>query len=264
MNYIRTRAVSSMDLSYNNCMFLSTAIPVISDEDIIEGIVLKIDDITEQRSLVLNLQQAKHKAEESDKLKSAFLANMSHEIRTPLNAIIGFSELMRYAENDDEREEYMDIITFNNDMLLHLINDILDLSKIESGIMDIKNEIFDAVNEFKKEFTTVINKNINPNIKFISESSLENCYVNLDRNRLMQVGTNFLTNAIKYTPSGTITMGLDYVDGGLKIFVRDTGIGIDKDKQSRLFQRFEKLDSFAQGTGLGLSICRAAGRHLKE
>ncbi|MDD2961157.1 MAG: PAS domain-containing sensor histidine kinase [Muribaculaceae bacterium] len=204
------------------------------------------------------LESEKIKAEQADRLKSAFLANMSHEIRTPLNAIVGFSDLLQSTDDPEERSEYMSIINHNSDQLLHLINDILDLSKIESGAIELSPQEFDLTVVLKDLVATADQNNKKKDmLKIFSESPYLKCNVNLDRKRLVQVWTNFTTNAIKYTPSGSIIIGYEYVNKGIKIFVSDTGIGIPADKHSRIFHRFEKLDDFAQGSGLGLSICKA-------
>lgn len=236
-------------------VFEVKAIPVIHG-DILDGFVLRIDNITEQKQLI-TMEIAKRKAEESNRMKSAFLANMSHEIRTPLNAIIGFSELLKETDDPAEREEITQIINTNNDLLLRLVNDILDLSKIEAGNMQIKPETFDVVALFNKEYISFRNRNNNPNLSILQDCEASDLQINIDKNRFLQVLTNFLTNAIKYTPSGSITMGLESLNGGIKIYVKDTGIGIAKEKQQLVFERFEKLDHFAQGTGLGLSISKA-------
>lgn len=214
-------------------------------------------NITEQINYQKFLEQEREDAQQADKLKSAFLANMSHEIRTPLNAIVGFSELLQTTEDPEMRKEFMDIISNNNELLLRLIGDILDLSKIESGLLELKPEVFDLTAAYKETFTALKQRCTNPDVEFLGYSPYKSCKVKLDRNRVVQVGTNFITNAIKHTHKGHILIGHEYVDGGIRLFVEDTGCGIPKDKQDKLFQRFAKLDDFTQGTGLGLAICKA-------
>ena len=214
-------------------------------------------NVTRHKQITDELQIAKERAEQSDKLKSAFLANMSHEIRTPLNAIVGFSELLVIAETAEEREEYTNIISVNNELLLRLIDDILDLSKIESGMVELKPETFDLSEICDEVYMMLKQKMTKHQIDFCMENPYDSCIVSLDRNRLKQVGINFITNAFKYTDKGTIKMGYKYVDNGIKIYVEDTGIGIAKENFGKVFKRFEKFDTFAQGTGLGLSICKA-------
>lgn len=214
-------------------------------------------DIDGQKKGEEKLRLAKEKAESSDKLKSAFLANMSHEIRTPLNAIVGFSELMVYSEDPAEKEEYMSIIQSNNELLLRLINDILDLSKIESGIIERRKENFNLAKVCNELFVTIQAKMTNPNVELRLDGPNSECWVLLDRNRLKQVWMNFLTNAVKCTKSGYIKMGYGIERKGLRIYVEDTGIGIPDDLHDKVFTRFEKLNEFSQGTGLGLTISRA-------
>lgn len=213
---------------------------------------------TEWEDIVLKLREMKDKAELSDKLKSAFLANMSHEIRTPLNAIIGFSELMKDAVDEGEKEEYFNIISANNDLLLHLINDILDLSKIESGIVTSIREYFN-LNILSQEIYATMFQRVakKDNVEFIIDTPSQDCEVFLDKNRLKQVWINYISNAIKCTQKGYIKMGYEVLENGLKIYVEDTGIGIPKENHNKVFTRFQKLNDFAQGTGLGLSICKA-------
>ena len=214
-------------------------------------------DDTEWKNSNDFLHFEREKALQADKLKSAFLANMSHEIRTPLNAIVGFSQLLLSTDNPEEKEEYAQVIAVNNELLLRLISDILDLSKIESGVMELKMETFDLSPFFDDFSMSMKQRIINPEVELYAINPYCKCVVTLDKNRMAQIFTNFATNAIKYTPSGYIKMGYEYVDKGIRIYVEDTGIGISKEKHSRIFQRFEKLDDFAQGTGLGLSICKA-------
>lgn len=212
---------------------------------------------TKWEKMIQELKDLKEKAELSDRLKSAFLANMSHEIRTPLNAIVGFSELLLSCDDLEEKEEYVNIIQSNNELLLRLINDILDLSKIESGIVERKNEKFTLAKVCGELYTTVHPKITNPAVEFILDTSTPDCSVFLDRNRLKQVWMNFLTNAIKCTQVGYVKMGYSIEEEGFRIYVEDTGIGIPEEKHDKVFARFEKLNEFAQGTGLGLTISKA-------
>lgn len=229
-------------------------IHTISGETLLIGIAL---DITFLDDTLKELQLEKQRAQEGDKLKSAFLANMSHEIRTPLNAIVGFSNLLQQTTDPEEQEEYIGIINQNNDLLLRLISDILDLSKIESGTIDFRKERFDLSVLFEETYASLKLRCTNPNVEFLERNPYGSCMVVLDKDRLVQICTNFVTNAIKYTKRGHILMGYECIDGGVRIHVEDTGTGISKDKQPRVFERFEKLDRFVQGTGLGLAICKA-------
>lgn len=214
-------------------------------------------DITERQHAYEQLMIEKKRAEESDVLKSAFLANMSHEIRTPLNAIVGFSELLKETNDDREKEEYWKIINTNNELLLRLIGDILDLSKIESGMIELMNVEFDAVKLFNEIYSTLKQRQPDNGVEFVCENRYKKCIVKLDKNRITQIITNFVTNAFKFTPAGKITIGYEYIDKGLSIYCKDTGIGIAPDKIGNVFSRFFKLNNFAQGTGLGMAICKA-------
>ena len=153
--------------------------------------------------------------------------------------------------------EYIKIIKHNNELLLRLVGDILDLSRFETGSFDIRYETFDAVDIFQELYTSFAAGTIGTELKLIANNHLRKCIITLDRNRLTQIGFNFLSNAFKFTQSGQITFTQKYVDGGIYLSVTDTGIGIDQDKHHLIFRRFEKLDSFTQGTGLGLAICKA-------
>ena len=230
--------------------------PVFLEDGSPDGIVIRVDDVTEREEMIKELQIAKMHAEQSDKLKSAFLANMSHEIRTPLNAIVGFSGLMMYA-SEEEKEDYLQIINNNNELLLKLISDILDLSKLEAGSVELKYEEFDLTEYFNHMFASMKQRATNPKIQIVAVNPYLHCLVTLDRNRVAQIITNYVTNAIKYTPEGTIEMGYEYREEGIYFYVKDSGIGILDEKKNKVFHRFEKLDEFAQGTGLGLSICKA-------
>lgn len=243
--------------SENNRIVEVLATPVFGEGEEIDGIVIRVDDITDRERMIEELRQAKLLAEQSDKLKSAFLANMSHEIRTPLNAIVGFSDLLMNSEEQADREEYMQIINTNNELLLKLINDILDLSKLESGSVELKYEDFDLAEYFNGMASSMKQRMVNPEVRLVTINPYDVCLVKLDRNRVAQVMTNYVTNAIKYTPKGSIEMGYEVMDTGIRLYVKDTGIGIPEEKKNKVFHRFEKLDEFAQGTGLGLSICKA-------
>ncbi len=214
-------------------------------------------DVTDLICTQNRLEHETQRALQADKLKSAFLANMSHEIRTPLNAIIGFSGLLQETDDPQERKEYSQIINTNNELLLNLINDILDLSRIESGEVTLYNEHFNLACYFEKLSASLQQRCVNPDVEFIVDKPYAECNVYLDRSRLAQICTNFTTNSIKHTQKGSIRIGYLYKDGGIWIYTQDTGNGIPADKQHLVFQRFEKLNPFVQGTGLGLSICKA-------
>lgn len=214
-----------------------------------------MNSLEQQKIVESELRVAKEKAEESDHLKSAFLANMSHEIRTPLNAIVGFSGLLAMAENYEERDEYINIINNNNELLLQLINDILDLSKIEANTLEFVYSDID-INQllYDIEQTSRLKAADGVQVSFVEK--LPHCIIRTDKNRLSQVVTNFINNAIKFTKEGSIYFGYKHKGNNLYFYVSDTGCGINKDIKDSVFQRFVKLDSFAQGTGLGLSICQ--------
>ena len=233
------------------------ATPIFNEQGDVDGVVIRVDDVTERQHMIGELEKARSRAEQSDKLKSAFLANMSHEIRTPLNAIVGFSDLLMVTEDQEEKEDFIQIINANNELLLKLINDILDLSKIEAGSVELKYEDFDLAVYFNELAAAMHHRVVNPQVRLVAINPYESCIVRLDKNRLAQILTNFVTNAIKYTSEGTIEMRYEKINGSVHLYVRDTGIGIPEDKKDKVFHRFEKLDEFAQGTGLGLSICKA-------
>ena len=219
-------------------------------------------DITALKETEAKLIEAKEKAEESDRLKSAFLANMSHEIRTPLNAIVGFSSLMVDTEDMEERRQYMDIVEENNDLLLQLISDILDLSKIEAGTFDFTEREVD-VNLLCEDIVLAMRMKARPNVEILFDRHLPECRIMSDRNRLHQVISNFVNNALKFTEEGNIRVGYDQLDEAhLCFYVADTGIGIEPEMQNEIFERFVKLNSFVHGTGLGLSICRSIVEQL--
>ena len=183
---------------------------------------------------------------------------MSHEIRTPLNAIVGFSNILTEEElDDDERVRFCNLINLNNNLLLRLIGDILDLSKIEAGMMVFNPEKFE-VSAIFENLKSSINQNINnKDVELLIDIPEKEYYLIHDRNRFIQVVSNFANNAVKFTNEGYIKLGFIPEPKGVTVYVEDTGIGIPEDKKERVFERFEKLNDFAQGTGLGMSICKA-------
>ncbi|HCK97112.1 MAG TPA: histidine kinase [Bacteroides stercoris] len=231
------------------------------ENDVIELISVNYD-ITELKETEAKLIDAKEKAETADRLKSAFLANMSHEIRTPLNAIVGFSSLLVQGENPEEREQYMAIVEENNELLLQLISDILDLSKIEAGTFDFVKQELD-VNQLCEDMVRTMKLKARPGVEVVFDHRLPECIIVSDRNRLNQVIANFMNNAIKFTSTGSIRLGYGQVETNLlRFYVADTGIGIIQEKQAEIFDRFVKLNSFVHGTGLGLSISKSIVEQL--
>ena len=215
-----------------------------------------IADIQKRRDDEQALIEAKQRAEESDRLKSAFLANVSHEIRPPLNAIVGFSEVIAHTEGECEREEYLDIVKANSNLLLHLINDILDLSRIESGKMEFIDENI-QMDELCEELRQMHQMRIKNDVKVIFERPAVSLTIVSDSHRLRQLYSNLISNAIKYTEKGSITLGYKLKGNMMEGYVRDTGSGIPVEKLNNVFGRFEKLDLLKQGFGLGLSICKS-------
>lgn len=245
--------------------FEVTATPVYDDNNTeILGGLLRFEDITEKLRTARMLQEAKEQAEESNRLKSAFLANMSHEIRTPLNAIIGFSDMICQGVDEDEKIEFMDIIKKNNEILLQLINDILDLSKIEAGTMDFTYGDTDVNALLEGICRQMQQKEHSDAVRIAFTERVPDCILYTDHLRLSQVLMNFINNAMKFTSEGSIEMGyrIDEAASEICFFVKDTGIGIPADKVNTVFERFVKLNSFVKGTGLGLSICRVIVERL--
>lgn len=226
------------------------------EEGIIEMLCINYD-ITTLKETEQKLIIARDKAEELDRLKSAFLANMSHEIRTPLNAIVGFSSLLAETESKEECQDYIKIVQDNNDLLLRLISDILDLAKIEAGTFNFVYADLD-VNEVCSEIIKSTGMKVKGNIKLLFEKQIPECHIYTDKNRFMQVITNFINNALKFTHEGTIALGYEQISSQkIRFYVRDTGVGIPASKINSVFERFVKLNNFVQGTGLGLSICKS-------
>ena len=225
-------------------------------EGVIEMLCINYD-ITPLKETEQKLIIARDKAEELDRLKSAFLANMSHEIRTPLNSIVGFSSLLAETDDREERQEYIKIVETNNELLLQLVSDILDLSKIESGTFDFVRSDLD-VNESCMKIIKSMEMKVPETVDLVFEKYMPDCHIYTDKNRFMQVITNFINNALKFTKQGTIALGYEQTaPHKIKFYVRDTGVGIPQEKIDSIFERFVKLNTFVQGTGLGLSICKS-------
>lgn len=223
-----------------------------------ENMVLTVHDISQLKQIERELTLAKEKAENADLSKSAFLANMSHEIRTPLNAITGFAEVLASANTDEEKEQYQEIIKMNADLLMQLVNDILDMSKIEAGTLEFiyaKVDINLLISDLQQLFQMRVN-DAGGNINIIAETALPSCIIETDRNRVAQVLSNFINNAIKFTHQGSIRVGYEARETELYFYVIDTGAGIPADKVKDVFGRFVKLNKDKKGTGLGLSIAQ--------
>ena len=222
------------------------------------SLVGSLQIITSRKKMEEELILAKAHAEESNKLKSAFLANMSHEIRTPLNAIVGFSGLIVNEKDENKRNKYVQVIESNNELLLRLIGDILDLSKVEAGSMEYTHSEFD-LNKLMEDMngTLQLRMDTKKQVVLSYKCGLEQCVIRSERNRLTQLVTNLVTNAIKFTEHGTINFGYELRNDMLRFYVSDTGCGIPKEKQKDVFKRFVKLNGFKQGFGLGLPICES-------
>jgi signal transduction histidine kinase len=235
---------------------LNIKIVPIGDDNVALGYIGIIENITEILNTNKQLENALAQVKQSDQLKSTFLANMSHEIRTPLNAIIGFSQLIMDTQDREALREYMAIIEENNELLLKLINDILTLSRIEAGINENSKTVFDIC-QLCKDIAQAMQPFVNDKVTIKTRLPQEELSVYFDINHLNKVLHNMMTNAVKFTLQGHIYIGFEIQDKTLYLFVEDTGIGIAKENISRVFERFEKLNSFAKGTGLGMAIAKA-------
>ncbi|MDE5575684.1 MAG: response regulator, partial [Bacteroidales bacterium] len=211
--------------------------------------------ITERKEQEQALIDARSQAQESDRMKSAFLANMSHEIRTPLNAIVGFSGLLSKTDDPEKKRKFVDLIESNNSLLLQLISDVLDLAKVESNTLEFYYHTVD-LNELMSKIEQSIRFKVKEGVELRCYTGAESCVIETEPNRLAQLINNLLTNSCKFTTQGSIEFGYEIQGKNLYFYVKDTGIGISFENQQKLFQRFSKLNNFAQGTGLGLSICK--------
>ena len=222
----------------------------------IVGTSMRIDDRKEiERALI----EARNQAEESDRLKSAFLANITHEVRTPLNAIVGFSDVLPMAQSEEERNELIKLIKQNNAHLLRLFDDMMNISKLEAGnkreIIKEDFELIPLLRELADKYLTVA---LDKGVSVSLDESSESVVVHTDRDRLKEILNQYMNNAVKFTSTGSVTLGYDKQPSTIRIWVRDTGKGIPADKcNDHLFERFVKVDDFVAGTGLGLSICRS-------
>ena len=255
---MKTGKVADVVVKHGNYYVYMLANPVFDDDNNLLGVVVRMEDMTKQKQAELELRKAKEKAEESDRLKSAFLANMSHEIRTPLNAIVGFSGVLTSDDCDAEsRHEYVAIIQKNSDLLLRLINDILDISRLETGRLKLSYEEVEIVSLCQSVLATT-SYGKRDVVEYVFQTPCEEFILETDVQRLQQILINLLSNANKFTEQGSITLGIEINEEQDCVYfsVTDTGRGIPEDKQKKVFERFEKLDEYVQGTGLGLAICK--------
>lgn len=220
---------------------------------VVNGININIDKF---KQVEAKLNESLEKSIQSDKLKTSFISNITHEIRTPLNAIIGFSNLLIGSNNDDEKKEYITIVQENNDNLLNIVNDIINLSEIQSGFLEIKTIKLD-LKQYFEEIENLFKHKLKENVEFIIDSPHKSCIVTLDKVIVTQILRIFVSNAIKFTNNGYIKIGYSSVDNGIRFYCQDTGIGIKKENLEKIFDHFEKADSNKSGTGLGLTIVKS-------
>ena len=237
--------------------FTINSIPEYDDKGNLTGSFGLIHNVNDLMETQIKMQKEKERANDSSRLKSTFLANMSHEIRTPLNAIVGFCDIMQSIESPEERAELLKIIHNNCNNLLQIINDILVLSELDSSGLALNPEKCDFSEEFSLLCKSLEQRVSEPSVEFITENLYSSLIVTIDKGRISQVITNFLTNSVKYTHQGHIKLGYLIEDNGLRIYCEDTGSGIPKDKCEKIFERFFKVNEYIQGAGIGLSICKA-------
>ena len=239
------------------------SIPIFNEAGEVTGCFGLVRNMTRFINAQEQLKQEKQRADESGRLKSVFLANMTHEIRTPLNAIVGFSDLLQMMTTTEEKQELIHVIHNNCDMLLRLINDIMAISAMDANGLTMNPTDTDFAHAFDELCQSLAQRVENPNVQFIKDNPYKVLQTHLDMGRIMQVITNFVTNAVKYTQEGHIRVGYRIQDNGIYMYCEDTGIGIPKDQCTKVFDRFVKLNDFVQGTGLGLSICKAIAEGCK-
>jgi signal transduction histidine kinase len=235
--------------------------PVFNDRNEMVGLVAKKEDVTEMKQVEEELRKAKEKAEESDRLKSTFLANVNHEIRTPLNAIVGFSNLLSSTTDPNEQREYVNIIQTNNELLLQLINETLDLARMEAGASDF---VYGAVdlNVLLSGIQQVARLKAPLDVNVVFEEKSPSYVLTTDKKRLSQVITNLINNALKFTHEGGVYFGYRARGQDVYFYVSDTGVGIPSEQLKDVFERFVKLNPFTQGTGLGLAISRTIVQNM--
>jgi signal transduction histidine kinase len=250
---------------YDNSVYWEESYATVAERDAdgkpvkIIGTTMRIDD---RKAMEEALVQARNRAEESDRLKTAFIANMSHEIRTPLNAIVGFTGVLPDITDEAERHGLLDLINENTQKLLRIVDDVVSISKIESGKEELVMTTFD-LNNLLVEAMSRSEKDVNANVELKSHFALDNLTVTTDMMRLDTIMKHLLSNATKFTAQGEIEVGYDQpAEGRVTIWVRDTGKGISEDNLERVFERFYKVDEFIPGAGLGLSICRVMAYSL--
>ena len=247
--------------NYVDCVVSVSGAYMVQNRD--EKVLLTVRDITRLKKVQEELEAARRVAEVAGEQKTAFLANMSHEIRTPLNAIVGFAGLLSNA-SESERNSYVEIIKGNTNMLLQLVNDILDMSKIEAGTLEFIYSDTDG-NQIMRELEGIFRLRLeeaDSPVRIVFEPCLPVCFIHTEKNRVSQVLSNFLSNAFKYTKEGSITLGYKVREDDIYFYVQDTGAGIPAGKVDKVFERFMKLDAKKQGTGLGLSISRTIIKKL--
>ena len=240
----------------NAIKYTATITKLLDDNKINKGFFVVLQEESLQDHAFNMLKEANENLRESEEIKNTFLANFNHEVRTPLNAIIGFSELMCDTDSKEKKKEYMDFIYSSNEQLLRIVSDILDLSKIDVGY-NVKPQKKDFAKCFNELALSLKERNKNKDVEIEIVSPFRKILSEVDFPRIAQVITNFTTNAMKFTPKGKITIGYSYENGIMEVYVKDTGIGIPKEKQHIIFERFQKVNPFSKGSGLGLSIVKA-------
>ena len=247
-------------IAYSNKFYWEESYATVAERDVdgkpirLVGTTMRVDD---RKAMEEALVEARNRAEESDRLKSAFLANMSHEIRTPLNAIIGFTSVLPDVDNEEERRMLLNLVHENSQKLLHIVDDVVNISKVESGKLELVMSSFDLNNELTMladSVATDVSEDVKVSTSFANESQM----VITDHNCLVEILRHYLSNAVKFTKAGSIVLGYDQPkdDRHIRIWIKDTGKGIPENLQQRIFERFYKVDDFVPGAGLGLSICQ--------